>query len=149
MHDLSYTSTSPSVDDARYRTKDYWDTYIDSDNLNNHPYLVCYAHPDYPLTHVFNTKGRHIIFAIDTPRSTALKQADQTAYGYMEHVPTHILTLDTELNHLAEAELRTITEDNPFGSQRNFETRGSTIHNYGSTIIYDTEVVLQYVRDTT
>jgi len=150
LHDLSYSDTSPDVNDARYLTKDYWDTHIDTDKLNNHPYLLCYAWPDYPLSHVFRGKNRHIIFAIDTPDSVALPDANQKAYGYHEHVPTHILTLDTELNHLAEMELRRITANYPEGSLRGFERRSTTtIHNYGSTIIYDTVVIIDYRRNLT
>ena len=149
LHDLSYTDTTPTVQDARYLTKDYWDTYISLANLNNHPYLVCYAWPDYPLSHVFKTKGKHIIFAVDTPESTALRQADQSPWGYDESVPTHICTLDTQLNHLAEAELRKVTEEHPLGSQRNLERRATTIHSFGSTFMYDTEFRLNYRRDLT
>jgi len=185
MHDLSYTDTTPTVNDARYNTKDYWDTYIDIDNLNDHPFLVCYAWPDYPLEHVFRCKNRywdtyididnlndhpflvcyawpdyplehvfrcknrHIIFAIDTPKSRGLPDANQKTYGYAERVGTHVCTLDTELNHLAVAELRHVIENNPEGSLRSFDVQDTEVHMFGSTRVFDTRVDMMYQRDLT
>ena len=149
LHDLSYSSTTPTVNDARYNTKDYWDTYIDMANLNNHPFLVCYAWPDYPLEQVFRGKNRHIIYAVDTPHAEPLMQADQTPWGYDETVPTHVVTLDTELNHLAVAELRLITEEHPEGSQRSITVQDTIIHDYGSTRMFDTWVDMRYRRNLT
>ncbi len=96
-------------------------------------------------------KHIRIIFAIDTPNpAVALIGHDQAAYGYNEPMPTHILTLDTELNHLAEAEVRRVVEENPTGSLRGFARRPTTVeHNFGSTIVYDTTVVIDYHRDLT
>lgn len=149
MHDLTYLDTSPSVNDARYNTKVYWNTYIEGANLNNHNHLVCYSGADYPITRVFKDKNIHIVFTVDSPSSTPLIGHDRAPYGYEEHVPTHVLTLNTELNHLAEAELRRVAETYPSGSQRSLERRSSTVHNFGGTNVYDTEFVLKYRRDTT
>ena len=149
LHDLAYADTTPTVDDARYLTKAYWEKYLSLSNLNNHPYLVCYAWPDYPLSHVFRTKGKHIIYAVDTPESEALLDANMKAYGYHERVPTHVCTLDTELNHLAEQELRRISGAYPEGSLRSLERRGTEIKSFGSTFMYDTTVMLDYRRDLT
>jgi len=151
MHGLSYTVKSPSVDDARYLTKDYWDDNIEYGNLEC-SYIVCYSGADYPLDRVFLDKHIRIVFAIDSPDpATPMKGHDQDAYGYEEHVPTHILTLDTELNHLAETELRRVVEENAVGtgSQRELERRSETVHNFGGLPIYDTKQVLTYNRDLT
>jgi hypothetical protein len=149
MHDLSYSNLTPTVEDARYRTKDYWETYIDGSNLNAHNFTVCYADPDYPLVKVFLTKGVHIIFAVDQPNSAPLIGHDRAAYGYEESVPTHVLTLDTQLQWLAEAELRRICETYPSGSQRSLERRTSHDRWLGSVRLYDTEYIMNYRRDPT
>jgi len=149
LHSLSYSDVAPTVEDARYRTKDYWETYISLSNLNNHNFIVCYADPDYPLLKVFKTKGVHIIFAVAQPNSTPLPGHDRTPYGYEESVPTHVLTLDTQLQWLAEAELRRICEEHPSGSQRSLERRASHDRWLGSARLYDTEYILNYRRDLT
>lgn len=149
MHDLSYSDVTPTVEDARSRTKTYWDTYIDSSKLNSHPFIVCYSDPDYPITRVFKTKGVHIIFTVSQPNSTALPGHDRTPYGYEEHVPTHVYTLATQLQWLAEAELRRITETYPEGSQRSLERQATHDRWLGGTRLYDTEFVLNYRRGPT
>lgn len=149
LHDRTYTSLTPSVEDARYRTKVYWDTYISLSNLNSHPFIVCYSDPNYPIVKVYQTKGIDIIFAVSQPNSTPMLQHDQTPYGYEEHVPTHVLTLDTQLQWLAEAELRRIVEAYPQGSHRSLERRSARNIQLGSTALYDTEFILNYKRDTT
>jgi len=40
-HHLTYTDFTPTVNDARERTKTFWNTYITLANLNNHGFLVC------------------------------------------------------------------------------------------------------------
>lgn len=149
LHGKSYSSSTPDVRDARYNTKNYWDTYLDSDNLQHYNYLVSYSEADYPFVRVFENKSIDILFTIDTPNSTAEIGHDQTPTGYIEHVATHILSLDTKLNHLAETELRRITEAYPTGSLRHLDRQDSMIHNFGSTLVYDTEIMLRYRRDTT
>lgn len=162
LHRLSYTNLTPTVQDARQRTKVFWDTYIrlapsvdatsavTNVNLNNHPFLVCYADPDYPLSRVIATKGKDIVFAVDQPTSMPMMDpVTKAAYGYEESVPTHVLTLDTQLQWIAEAELRRIVENNPTGSVRGLERRRATIHQLGSTPLYDTEFILNYQRGTT
>lgn len=151
---LSYSPASPTVNDARYNTKDYLETRITDSNMQdengrNLRWIACYSNPDYPWLRVFTDKHMEIIFTIDSPDSTALMQGDQTPYGYEERVPIHIVTLDTEVNHLAEVELREITKEYSTGSQRALERRGQTVHNYGSTQVYDTEFLLNYRRGTT
>lgn len=154
LHELSYTSTAPTVNDARYNTKDYLETRITDANMlaaNGRPlrWIACYSNFDYPFERVFFDKHMEIIFTIDSPDSEPLMQGDLTPYGYEEHTPIHIVTLDTEINHLAETELRRITKDYSTGSQRALERRGTTVHNYGSTQVYDTEFLLNYRRGIT
>lgn len=153
LHDLSYSPAAPSVNDARYNTKDYLETRITDANMQTTGgrdlrWIACYSNPDYPILRVFIDKRIEIIFTIDSPDSEPKMNFDQTPYGYKERVPIHIVTLDTEVNHLAEAELRNVTESYPTGSQRGLERRGTTVHNFGSTQVFDTEFVLKYSRGT-
>jgi len=112
-------------------------------------WIACYSGADYPLVRVFDTKGIAIIFAIDSPDSEPLMQGDLTPRGYDENMPIHVLTLDTEVNHLAEAELRRVLENYPTGSQRGMGRRDTVVHNYGSLQVYDTTVILNYRRGVT
>lgn len=146
FHNLEYRDFTPLVNDARERTKTYWETYLDGDNLNNHPYIVCYETPDYPFSRVFKEKGIWIIFSIGQPTSTPDMSGDQIVRRYMESVPTHIYTLDTQLLWLGETELRRIVKDNPEGSQRSLERRGTTKTRLGSGTLYDTTFILSYRR---
>lgn len=149
LHDLSYKSVAPSVGEAVKNTRNYWEAYLDGDNLQNHSWITCYDEPDYPLVRVFKDMGIHIIFSITAPNSTPLIGHDQVPVGYKEHVPTHVLTLDRKLQWVAEAELRRITQSYPTGSQRSLERRSSTVRDLGSARLYDTEFILNYRRGTT
>jgi hypothetical protein len=148
LHGLTYPTTAPSVADARYNTKDYWETYIDDDELQGFSWIVCYESHDFPFIRVFKDKNIAIIFAISQPTTTPDIDSDLTTIGYNESVPTHILTLDTELESLAEQELRRIIREHPLGSIRTLDQKTSTIHNLGSTQIFDTTFTLNYWRDT-
>ena len=147
-HDLTYTRTTPTVDDARARTKDYWGAYILEGNLNGHSFHICYSGADYPVIQVFRSKGYDIVFTVDVPETKPLFDVDQVPYNYEELVPTHVFTLDTNLQWLAELELRRIVEAYPRGSQRGLERLSTTIHSFGSTKVYDTTFMLNYMRDT-
>jgi len=141
LHHLSYSSTTPTVEDARSRTKTYWDTYISRSNLQRKSFIVCYSDPDYPLTRVFAGKHIQIIFGID--QGTA---EPNMGVRYKEHVPTHVLTLDTQLQWLGEAELRRVVEDHPEGSMRTLDRVAKHDRWLGSTRLYDTEFMLNYTR---
>lgn len=143
---LSYPTTTPAVRDARWLTKDYWQDYISDDNLQGYNWIVCYSDPPYPLMRVFRDKYYDIIFAVSQPVSDPLVDGAQEIYGYEEHVPTHIFTLDTKLAHLAETELRRIAKDYPDGSRRTLDRRASRVIELGSTKLYDTEFILNYRR---
>jgi len=146
----SYTESS--VQDTRYRTKVYLETYLSSSALPN--YIVAYGNPDYPITRVFKEKGIDVIFSISEPNSTPLMGHDQTPYGYEEHVPITIFCIDksnitgTKLKWQAETELRRILETYPLGSLRSLERRRDNDIRIGSTILYSTEFILNYRRST-
>lgn len=149
------------AEDARYRTKYYLESYIVNANLTKDDdatqisFIVAFGNPDYPITKVFLTKGVDLVYSIGEPTSEPLLGADQTAYGYTEHVPIRTFCIDktgitgTKLKWKAERELRRITETYPLGSQRSLERRGDNDKRLGSTILYSTEFILNYRRDIT
>lgn len=152
------------VEDARYRTKVYLTHATKGINPSNltkddastlAKYIVAYGNPDYPITRVFKDKRIDVIFSLGEPDSEPMLNFDQTPYGYEEHVPITTFCIDktgitgTKLKWKAEAELRRITETYPTGSQRALERRGDNDQRLGSTILYSTQFILNYRRDTT
>ena len=148
FHGKTHSTTTPTVKDARWLTKDYWDDYLDSDNLQTTAWIVCYSDAPYPLTRVFNDKSMDLIFTVDYPKSRGRSDATG-AYGYMEDVTTHVWSLDTKLGWLGEHELRRIVEENPAGSRRDLDTLTPVVHELGSTKLYDIPVVMNYWRRIT
>jgi len=155
------------VDDARYRTKDYLETFFSAlsyrlttnltldDNSTLAKYIVAFGNPDYPMVKVFKDKGVDVVFSILPPTSTARLGHDQYAIGYDEEVPIEIWCIDkrfvtgTKLKWKAEAELRKIVEENPLGSWRNLGSARPNDKNFGSTILHGVRVPLFYRRDLT
>jgi len=147
------TYTPSTVEDARYRTKDYLETYLTAAALPR--YIVAYGKPNYPMTRVFKTKGVDLIFSLGEPTSEALPDFDHYAIGYNEHVPVAILCIDkdnidgTKLMWQAETELRRVTETYPEGSLRALEPRRPRTERLGSVTLYSAEYSIDYLRDTT
>jgi len=147
------TYAASSVEDARYRTKVYLETYLNSGVLPN--FIVAYGKPDYPMTRVFRTKGVDLIYSLAEPTSEAVPDFDHYAIGYNEHVPVSILCIDkdnidgTKLMWQAETELRRVTETYPEGSLRALEPRRPRTERLGSVTLYSAEYSLDYLRDTT
>ena len=147
------TYTASSVEDARYRTKVYLETYLSDTALPN--YIVAYGKPDYPLIKVFKTKGVDLVFSIGEPESTPLMNPDFSPYGYEEHVPITTFCIDkdniegTRLKWQAETELRRVLEEHPLGSVRTLDRRRDNDTRLGSIILYSTEYIFNYRRDTT
>lgn len=145
--------TASSVEDPRYRTKVYLETYLSGSALPN--YIVAYGMPDYPLTRVFKTKGVDLVFGLGEPNSTPDKDPlTEAAYGYEEHVPIQTFCIDksnitgTKLMWQAETELRSVAESYPGGSLRALDRRRPNTQVLGSTTLYSAEYILNYRRDT-
>lgn len=148
----SYTASS--VEDARYRTKEYLETYLDDDALPN--YIVAYGMPDYPLVRVFKTKGVDLVFSIGSPDTSPMMDAyTRSPYGYNENVHVSTECIDktnvdgTKLFWQAESELRRVAESYPTGSLRVLTSHRPATQNLGSTVLYSGEYILNYRRDTT
>lgn len=155
------------VDDARYRTKVYLDTYLTATNMKkddaatNARFIVAFGSPEYPLTRVFSSDDKNvdIVFSCDEPISEPLFDTDQEPFGYEEHAPITIMTVDksgvtgTKVKWKAEAEVRRICEvysgAYPAGSQRSIEKRDAPDLLIGKVVIYVTKLIMNYRRETT
>lgn len=148
----SYTAST--VEDARYRTKVWLETYLTTANLPE--YIICYSRPRYPLTRVFNDKQIDVVFSLGKPDSEPIIDAGTRApCGYDEEVPIQILSVDKSNLEgettvwQAETELRSVAKSNPLGSVRSLTRMIEFTEDLGSTRLYGVEYILNYTRDTT
>jgi len=154
------------VYDARNRTKVFLTTYLTAGNMKEDngatdaAFIVHFSDPPYPLKLVFfGDKNIDIIFAVDTPVSTAKLDWDGYIIGYRETVPIHIFTVDktgitgTELRWKAEVELRRIVETYPIDPAASFYRSLNRINKndvwMGGWILHSVTYNLTYERDTT
>lgn len=150
------------VEDARYRTKVYLETYITAANLTEDDdstpvyYIIAYEKPDYPLISVFRLKGVDLIFSILTPRTEAKVSGDQIIRRYHERVSIETFCISkshritgTKLRWKASEELREIFKDYPTGSQRPLRVEEPNDVNLGSTTLYSQRFNFDYLRGVT
>ena len=144
----------PSItgNDARERILTFLNTYLV--DLTPLRFIVAYDTPTYTIEKLFIEKGLDLVFGIGEPVSTMLKNCDQYPYGYRESVPVTMYAVDkgtvsaTKLTYAAEAELRKELAAHPFGSLRSMDKRNKRNIEAGAFIIYATEYILTYNRDT-
>jgi len=151
------------VDDARSQVRTFLTTHLTASNIvrddgsTEAPYSVIYMNPNYDiLKEEFRVPSNPVdgLYAIGEPQSVPLYDVDQTIYGYEEHVPIFIFTIDkagvtgTKLKERMEAELWRVCKIYRIGDQLTprLERRGDTYKQRGSTIAYSTEFVLNYRR---
>lgn len=149
------------VSDARTTSRTFLDTYLtaanilEDDGATEAMCIVCFGKPDYPITEVFKQNEVDGVYSIAEPDSEPILDTDLTPCHYRERVPIDIYCIDkpgitgTKLKWQMEAELRRICETYPTGSQRSLERRGDNDRLLGSTMLYSTRFILDYVRDTT
>jgi len=149
------------VTDARSIQKTFLEDYVNrssivKDDGSMAGFEIMYWEPNYPMTLEFKPPSVvHGIYAIGTPDSEALPGHDRTPYGYKERIPIVIVTLDrtgvtgTLLQWTMEKELRRICELYPTGSRRILDRGRNLDRNLGSTILYQREWIMNYLRDTT
>jgi len=153
--------TGATVEDPRSRTKVFLDTYLDptditeDDNVSLAHYIVCFADPDYPISKIFLTQGIDLVITCGQPNSDALRGYDHSIYGYTEHVPITVHTIDkatitgTNLMWKAEHEIRDAFEDHWLGSLRVLGDMKPKTRNLGGKMLYSQEYMMEYTRDLT
>lgn len=160
---LTWTLTRPK--DPRERTKTYIDTYVRDAQLTfdndatQAPWACIFSEPPYPAVQEFRASSNpvHGLYVVEMPTSTPSLDTDQTPFEYEEHIPIHIVTVDshisgctgTALNWKMEAELRYVCETYPEGSFRSLERRTKRTMNLNGLVLYDSEFTLNYVRNLT
>jgi hypothetical protein len=146
--------------DARARTKEWIDLYIDTSHINKLDDITAcqihtaYGKPNYGLQHLFwGTINDDVEIAIQDPEVTPLIGFNKKAYGYIERVPLEVYTVDkgTTVSGLdaqwkTEQELRSIAENYPLGSVRTFQSMTPNSVNMGGWTLYSKRMVLQYKR---
>jgi len=153
--------TNPS--DPRSRVKAWIDANVrdaqilKDDGVTEASWECMFANPPYPLELEFrglsNVDGFYLV-GRPTNSTPLMDPATKAPYGYRERLPITISTVDSEgvtgtmLNWRMEAELRYVFENYPTGSLLSSGgSRGRPVH-LGSTTLYETEVPMDYRRDT-
>jgi len=163
----STTWSKTRASDVRYRMKVWLDQsspddiirasqITKDDDSTTADFAVIFNNPPYQIWREFrgdsNMEG---LFVVDQPNSTALIGAlTKQPYGYEEHVPVHIVTVNSTgcsgsaLASKMEAELRYACENYAIGTDRvrNVERRGKRDIRVGGMALYDTEFVVSYRR---
>lgn len=150
------------VSDGRNQTKAFLTSYLADANIvrddgsTEAAYCVIYATSDYDMImEEFRASSSPVdgLHLIGEPDSRPLIGASQTAYGYEEHVPVFVFTIDkagitgAKLKRMMEAELRRVCETYPIGKEctrPRLERRRDYDQRLGSTILHSTEFVLNY-----
>jgi hypothetical protein len=158
---LTWTLTRSK--DPRERSKTYIDTYVrdaqltKDDDSTQAAWACIFSEPPYPVAQEFRAASNPVfgLYVVEIPNSTPGLDTDQIASEYEEHVPIHIITVDstactgTALNWKMEEELRYVCETYPEGSFRSLERRSKRTVNLPGLILYDSEFMMNYVRNVT
>ncbi|UCE16288.1 MAG: hypothetical protein JSV12_01340 [Candidatus Bathyarchaeota archaeon] len=159
----SHARPPSMVDDARSQVRTFLTTHLTAPNIVRDDgstealHSVIYLNPDYDIIkEEFRVFSNPLdgLYAIGEPQREPMYDIDQTIYGYNEHVPIFIYTIDkvgvtgTKLKRRMEVELWRVCEAHRIGNQLipRLERRGDTHEQRGSTIVYSTEFVLNYAR---
>lgn len=149
------SETDVTVDDPRYRTRVYLNTYMTQ--LADVAWISVYGNPpNYPLERVFNDEAQDAIFTVGTPDSKPTVDWEGTVIGYVETVPIDIFTVDkitvagTALRWKCEAELRRVVETYPVGvAYRSLSRMSDNERDMGGWKLYSVRYILTYQRDVT
>jgi len=157
----TWSKTRPQTPQRRIKT--YIDTYARAaqitkdDDSTAAAFATIWEGQPYPLEDEFLAATSEVfgLYVVGQPNSTPRLDFDQTPSHYEEHVPVHICTINKAactgaiLQWKMEAELRYVCEQNPTGSQISMEARTPEDRMVGGVWMYDTPLILSYVRDPT
>ena len=149
------------VDDGRYRSKLYLDTYLvannmkEDDTVTNATTHVMYANPNAPMSlHFFGTKNLDAIFTIGHPNTVVSHGFNLKPYKYREEVPINVYSVNktgltaVKLLWQCELELRGIAYSYPGGTGSiRVLNRSVPADDYkGGFFLYSVETLLAYTR---
>lgn len=146
--------------DPRKQIKTYIDgkarsTQITKDDDSTQATWACiFSEPPYPVAKEFRAASSPVqgLYVVEMPNSTPTLDYDLTPYGYDEHVPIHIVTVDstgctgTALNWKMEDELRYVAKTYPTGSHFTMQQTRKDDRWLGSMFLYDRTFMLEYWR---
>lgn len=146
--------------DPRNRIKTVIDTYYTAadvkkdDDATNASTICCWDGAKYPIELVFGgTKNVDGVYAVGTPKSSAITDYDGSIIGYSEFVPVKIETINKTgitgdfLRWRMERELRYILETHPAGSYYSVETLTPQDQDFKSWKLYGVTCNVTYERD--
>lgn len=160
--------TGATVEDSRYRTKVYLQTYLTAANLTkddgvtNASYFVAYDGIPYHLVREFIDNNIDLIFTVKPSTVDVHLAFDPVsfkfiaAYAYTEHVPICITVADKatvsgeNLKNKAEQELRSIASAYPNGSAsiRNLNSGKKVESNILGIYSYEYELIYKRANDS-
>jgi hypothetical protein len=148
-----HVESTPTVIDARKRTRTWIDTYLSL----SVDWISCYDKPDYPIVRVFDDKGIEVIYSIGEITASPMMGFKNYPYGYTEEIPITMYCTNTQsykgttMKHAAEDALRTVANFYPIGSEtlRELVRRRDVTERFGTVTLYGTEFTLKYTRDIT
>jgi hypothetical protein len=160
----TWTLTRPH--DPRYRMKVWMDAYLrtaqitKNDDSTTADWACIFNDPPYHIDLEFRgSSNMEGLYVIDQPESIPrIDAVTHAPYAYDEKMPIHIMTINstgctgTALQHKMEAELRYICETYPIPAAAPYSIRSMTVRrkrdiDIGGMRIYDTEYLLDYIRD--
>ena len=155
------------VNSAQNNTKIFMDLYFDKqqgevythvtrdNNLTPLPFFFAYDLPDYPIPMIFKTLVYDLAFSIAGAKAEPVLDWDASIKGYQELVTVTAFMIDktgvTAVKCLekVEAEMRRILETyGPAASFRSLSSQSPTSTRVGAAILWSTEFVIAYGRDT-
>lgn len=152
------------ISDSRDHVREFlisklnWNNITRDDGSTKADCCIMYDNPEYSLFKEFNAAVDSVdgIFAIGIPNSVPLINSDHTVYGYDDHVPIVIYTIDkvgvsgARLQGRMESELRRVcdTDDARAGPMHvHLERRSDRRTRIGSKTLYTTEFVFSFQRN--
>lgn len=160
--DHAKASSPDRTVEARKQIRAFLTAGLNDDNITRDDgstkaaYCVIYTNPNYSILKEFVASNNPVdgVYAIGKPETMQLLGHDQTTYGYEEHVPIFIYTIDKagvtgeRLQSKMEAEIMRVCEKNLIENKYRgrLERRNDTKKRFGSTILYYTEFALNYTR---
>ena len=149
--------------DARQKVKEYLDLRITPANLTKDDGVTLASTVNmfelkmYHMRYEFRAAASPVqgIYAIGEADSEPKFSGSPSPYGYIENVPIHTLTIDSEgcggelLQRKMLNELRRVVETYEIGSHTNLLRGGDYSRSLGSMWLYDKKWILKYERGLT
>jgi hypothetical protein len=155
-------SPSMEVANAQRQVRTYLNTHLKEENITKDDCserascCVIYAGPNYSILKEFVAVVDPVdgVYAVGSSKTEQMHGSNKTVYGYTEHVPIFIYSIDkvgvtsTKLESKMESELRHTCETCPVerSQWRHLESGSRSQKKMGDKIVHIAEFVLEYCR---